>query len=573
MNSAQMVARAHGDAPCDILLRGAQVVNVFTGDIQQVDVAIADGFVVGVGDGYEAAEQIDVSGRFLCPGLIDAHMHLESTQVTLPEFARAVVPRGVTACLLDPHEIANVHGIAGIDYLLQSRQGVPLQVFIMAPSCVPATDMETSGARLKAADIRTLLQREGILGLGEMMNYPGVIYGDPEVLAKLEAAREMDAPIDGHAPGVTGADLCAYIAAGCLSDHECTQAAEADEKLARGMYVYLREGSSARNMADLVPAVTPANARRCCLCTDDRHPGDLASEGGVDFALRRAVQEGIEPVQAVQMATLNAAERFGLTRRGWGAIAPGYRADIVVLQDLEQFDADQVFIGGQLVARDGEMAVDLPQPPQPPPDAINIGWDSFSGLDIPAEGRTIRVIGLQEHQVITEHLTMEPTVASGCAVSDPDRDLLKLAVFERHHATGNVGLAFVTGLGLKEGAIASSVAHDSHNIVVAGVSDADMLAAVRAIERAGGGQVAVCDGEVVAMLMLPIAGLMSDRPLDKIIGQVQALHQAAITLGATFSQPFMALSFLALGVIPKLRLTDLGLVDVEAFKQVSLWAD
>ncbi len=575
MSICDGISAAGGSQAADLLLRGGRVINVFSGEIEDADVAISHGLIAGIGDGYCAAVEIDCTGMYLCPGLIDAHVHLESSGVVLSEFARAVVPRGVTTVVLDPHEIANVHGVAGVDYILRSRHGVPLSAFVMAPSCVPATEMETAGAELRADDIAALLDRDGVLGLAEMMNFPGVLFCDPGVVGKLEEARHRGAVIDGHAPGLGGRQLCAYVSAGIDSDHECTSAAEAAEKLRRGMYVFIREGSNARNLADLIPLVTQANSRRCCFCTDDRHADDLLAEGSVDYLIRKAVGLGLPPVTAVQMASLNAAERFGLDRCGYGAIAPGRRADIAIVPDLDDFRPARVLMGGELVAEDGQMIVDLPASPATLPVSMNIDWSSLADLGIPAPAaaRRVRVIEALEGQVLTGSSIHDARVVDGQAVSDTERDILKLAVIERHRGSGNVGLGFVHGFGLERGALASSVAHDAHNIVVVGTNDDDMRAAVRALAEVGGGQVAVCDGAVRAMLGLPIAGLLSEKPLAEVAAVTEELNRAAAELGCTLHAPFMALSFLALPVIPELKLTDMGLVDVGAFDFVELWAE
>ncbi|MDQ7028754.1 MAG: adenine deaminase [Ardenticatenia bacterium] len=556
--------------------RGDQprVVNVFSGTLEEADVAIVEGYVAGVGRGYEGRVDMDVSGCVLCPGLIDAHMHVESTQVTVPEFARAVVPRGTTAAVLDPHEIANVHGLEGIRYILRSRADVPMSIFVMASSCVPATHMETAGAELRAEDLAPLFDEPGVLGLAEMMNFPGVIARDPLVMAKLAVSHGRGVPVDGHCPGLAGKALNAYVAAGIGSDHESTRPEEAAEKLRRGLYVFIREGSSARNLEALLPIVTPQNSRRCCWATDDRHPGDLLREGHVDHLVRKAIRLGLDPITAIQMGTLNPAEWFGLDRLGYGAIAPGRRADIVVLEDLPTFAVREVLVAGQLVARDGRLLVNVPRPTTTLPQSVHINWQIFRGFHVPVPpGRTrVRAIVALEGQIVTEERVVPVRIEDGLAVADPERDVLKLAVVERHRGTGNVGVGFVTGFGLRRGALASSVAHDSHNIIVVGTNDDDMLAAVREIERLQGGQVAVNDGRVVAELPLPIAGLMSDRPLDQVAKADEAIHVVARALGCQLTSPYMTLSFLALPVIPKLKLTDKGLVDVERFTLVDLWA-
>jgi adenine deaminase len=562
------IAVARGEEPADLLLKNAQLVNVLSGEIHPADIAIYEGTVVGFGE-YRANQVTDLEGRFVCPGLMDAHVHLESSMVQPTEFARAVVPLGTTSVVCDPHEIANVLGLAGIQYILDSSEGLPLHVYVMVPSCVPATHMETAGAELTAADIGSLMDRDRVLGLAEMMNFPGVLYRVPDVLDKIKAAG--DRPIDGHAPGLSGLDLNAYIAAGIGSDHECTDLEEAREKLRRGMHILIREGTTARNLYALLPLVTPANARLCHFCTDDRHPDTLLDkdQGHVDDIVRKAIARGLDPISAIQMATINTAQYFRL--RGVGAIAPGYRADMLVLGNLEKVQVDQVYTAGSLVAEQGSFLAsrsDFPQVPLKPSVHVD-----FSALDftIVAGDGPARVIGVIPEQVVTKELKVEPTRENGHVVSDPARDLLKIAVVERHHRTGNVGLGLVQGMGLKRGAIASSVAHDSHNLVVIGASDDEMRAAVSAIVEMGGGQVVIEGGEIQAACPLPIAGLMSDQPLEIVAAQVEALTQASHALGCTLPDPLMTMSFLALAVIPKLKLTDLGLVDVDKFDLVPLF--
>ncbi|MFZ5915747.1 MAG: adenine deaminase [Chloroflexota bacterium] len=568
LSLATLIRRARGQEPADLLLANGQVINVFTGEVLPADIAIAGGIIVGLGRGYSARETIDLAGRVVCPGFIDGHLHIESTMLTPYQFARAAVPRGTTAVVCDPHEIANVLGLDGIRYMLGASENLPLTVFAMASSCVPATHLETAGASLSAQDLSTLLDHPRVLGLAEMMNYPGVLLGLPDVLAKLEMARRRGLPIDGHAPGLSGRDLQAYVAAGVRSDHECTDPDEAREKLRAGMYLMIREGTTEHNLAELLPVVTPENARRCLLVSDDRHPDDLMDRGHLDYSIRLAAQQGLNPITAVQMVTLNAAERFRLWDRG--AVAPGYRADLVVLDNLEQLTVEQVFSGGVRVARNGQML------PAPPPEAIaappsvRVNWDRLN-LEIPARGEQARIIGIVEGQIVTESLTLAVKKENGLAVADPERDLLKLAVIERHAASGNVGLGFVRGLGLKRGALASTVAHDSHNLIVAGANDADMLAAAQAVARMGGGLVAVVDGQTIARLALPVAGLMSQEPLETVRAGMDALLAAARDLGSRLHNPFMILSFLALPVIPALKLTDRGLVDVNQFDFVPLF--
>ncbi len=566
MNLETTIAVARGEVPADLLLKNAQLVNVLAGEIHGADIAVHDGQVLGFGQ-YEAHRVVDLAGRYVCPGLMDAHVHLESSMVLPAEFARAVVPHGTTAVVCDPHEIANVLGLNGVRYILAASEGLPLSVYVMAPSCVPATHMETAGAELSAADIEDLLAHERVLGLAEMMNFPGVLFRVPSVLEKLRIAAGR--PIDGHAPGLSGLDLNAYVAAGVGSDHECTELEEAREKLRRGMHIFIREGTTARNLHTLLPLVTAANSRLCHFCTDDRHPDTLLGEGHIDDVVRKAIAAGLDPVTSIQMASINTATYFGL--RNVGAIAPGFRADLLVLDDLETVQVAQVYVAGQLVA-EGERYLPsragMPQVPIEP--SVHLDAAALE-LTIRAGDGPARVIGVIPEQVVTDDLRLEPTVRDGYVVSDPTRDLLKMAVVERHHGTGQVGLGLVKGFGLKEGAIASSVAHDSHNIVVIGVTDDEMRAAVAAIAGMGGGLLALVNGQVRAACPLPIAGLMSDQPLEQVSDQVEALTKAAHDLGCTLPDPMMTMSFLALPVIPSLKLTDKGLVDVNRFDFVPLF--
>jgi len=547
------------------MLTNARVVNVFSHEIIETNVVIAGDRIVGLGD-YSAREVIDLAGRYVCPGLMDAHVHIESSLVPPHRFAEAVLPLGTTTVVSDPHEIANVLGIEGVRYMLAASEGLPLTVFVMAPSCVPATHLETAGATLTADDLLVL---RDVLGLAEMMNFPGVLMGLPDVLEKIE--RFSDRPMDGHAPGLGGRDLCAYLAAGIGSDHECTTVEEAREKLRLGMRIILREATNARNLRDLLPMVTPENARRCLLGTDDRVPADLLDEGHVDFMVRMAVAQGLDPITAIQMATLNTAEWFRLHDRG--AVAPGRRADLVVFSDLHDFRAEMVFAGGQLVAQNGELVAELPRPGITLPRTMNVNWARMR-LSLPADShRRARVIQVVPDQIVTGQVVEDVRVEGGMAVPDPSRDLLKLAVVERHKGTGNVGLGFIRGFGLRRGALGSTVAHDSHNIIVVTASDADLAAAVRALSEMGGGMVAVADGEVRASVPLPIAGLMADRPLATVRAEMDRALAVARELGCSLHDPFMALSFMSLPVIPELKLTDKGLVDVGKFDFVPVFAD
>jgi len=559
---------ARGEQPCDLLLTNARIVAVFSGEIAAGSVAAAAGRIVGIGD-YPARTTVDLGGRFVAPGFIDAHVHIESAMTCVAEFARTVVARGTTAVVADPHEIANVLGAEGIRYMLASAAGQPVNIFYTLPSCVPATDMETAGARLTAADLEPFFQGPRIVALGEMMNYPGVLNGDPEVLRKIDAARRHGRPVDGHAPGLSGKDLAAYVAAGISSDHECIAAAEALEKLAAGMHIMIREGTGARNLAALLPVVTERNAHRLMWCTDDRHPHDLLEDGHIDSIVAAAIRGGVDPVTAIRMATLTPAERFGLTHLG--AVAPGRQADLVVFSDPSRLRIEAVYVRGELVARDGRVAAGIGTPPGlPAPPSMHV---CLEGLDfgLAAAGQRLRVIDLIPDQILTRQSTESAPVEDGRLVSDSVRDLLKIAVVERHSGSGRIGLGVVRGFRLRQGALASSVAHDSHNIVVVGVTDADMRAAVAEVAAMGGGIAAAAGGRIVARLPLPVAGLMSLEPVQAVSAAMDRLVQAAHGMGSALKDPFMTLSFLALPVIPELKITDQGLVDVLQFRHVGLF--
>ena len=564
-----IIAVGRGGKPADLLIRNARVVDVLSGEIIDTDVALHGGRVAGFGH-YEALSYMDLEGRYLCPGFIDGHIHIESSMLTPPEFARAVVGHGTTSVVIDPHEIANVLGIEGINYMLRSSAGLPVTIYVMLPSCVPATRMETSGAELTSGDLTLLLSRDRVIGIAEMMNYPGVIAGDHEVLNKIRIAGGRR--VDGHAPGLGGKDLCAYIDAGIHSDHECVTAAEALEKLRLGMYIMIREGTTEKNLKELIKIVTPQNSRRFMFVTDDRHPGDLLEEGHVDHLVRMAIAEGIDPVTAVQMATINTAEYFRL--QDVGAVAPGYQADFAIVDDLERVTVSRVIKNGKVVADRGRAQDFEAEPPvRGIRGTVNIDNDSIVDLSVAAGGARMKVIGIVPGQIVTERLIVEPKVEGGMAVADTDRDILKMAVVERHTASGNVGLGFVRGMGLERGAIASSVAHDSHNVIVVGASDSDMRAAVIEIARMNGGAAVVVNGRPLASLPLPVAGLMSDQPIKGVAAAAREVIGAAAELGCRLPDPLISLSFLALPVVPSFKLTDRGLVDVEKFELVGLFGD
>jgi adenine deaminase len=568
MPESLLLAAARGEIPVDLLVRNCRLVNVLSGEIHPECVGIKDGVVVGFGE-YDALQTLDAEGRYMCPGLVEGHIHIESTLLDPVRFARVAAAHGTAVTVCDPHELANVLGLDGIKWLLDITSELPMEILCMMPSCVPATHLETAGAEITAQNIQAMLEEypDRIPGLAEMMNYPGVLFQDPQVMAKLAVADGL--PVDGHAPGLSGFDLNAYILAGPGSDHEACHLQEALEKLRKGMHVMIREGSSEKNLFDLLPLVNDFNSQNCSLVTDDRHCDDLLREGHLDHTIRLAVARGLSPLRAIQMASINTARYFGLRHRG--AIAPGYRADFVLLDDLESFAISEVFLAGRAVS---SLSFEPAPTSHVVTKSVHLGTLSPGCLDISAsaEGKKVRVIRTIPGQIVTDMDLVEPRVKDGLLCADPDADVAKLAVFERHHGSGGVGLGLVRGLGLRRGALAGTVAHDSHNLIVAGMSDADMLLAVRALADCGGGFVCVCEGHALELLPLPLAGLMSDQEPEMVAAGLDRLNAAARSLGcAEDINPFMQLSFLSLPVIPKLRLTDKGLVDVEAFTHVPLY--
>ncbi len=559
---ARRLAVARGDEPAEVVVKGGRVLSVFTREWLEVDVALVDGYVAGLGE-YEGAETVDASGRFVVPGFVDAHVHLESSKLLPDEFARLIVPLGTTTVVADPHELANVLGTDGVHWFADlCGDALPLDVWFMASSCVPASSFESPRRAFSPGDLEGLLRRRRVLGVAEMMNFPGVIAGDPAELAKL--GLEGATHVDGHAPGVRGPALQAYAAAGIRSDHEARELEEGRERLRAGMFLLIREGSAARNLDALVPLLAEYGPGRIAFCTDDREPEHIADDGHLNGIVRRAVAAGVRPEDALVAASQSGARWHGL--RDFGAIAPGYQADLLVLPDLERFEPELVLKRGRPFA-----PAERPEVPDWVRNTVRIGQVRGEALAVPARGARIRVVGVIPGQIVTEALEEEPPVADGHVVADATRDLAKLAVFERHLGTGRVGVGLVRGFGLDRGALASTIAHDAHNIVVVGMSDEDMRMAVERLAERGGGIVAVDGGEVRAELPLPIAGLISDETLESVIASSRACHEAARGLGCRLDSPFQTMAFLGLSVIPHLKLTDRGLVDVDAFELVDLW--
>jgi adenine deaminase len=563
----RLIKVARGEEHADLVIKGGQIVNVLSSEIYPADIAICGEVIAGIGD-YSGPNELDARGKFITPGFIDGHMHIESSMVTVWEFAKTVMPHGTTTIMADPHELANVLGTEGIEYVLKTAKYQPLSVYVMLPSCVPATDLETSGARLKAVDLLPYLDNPWVLGLAEMMNYPGVIHRSEEVLEKLRVVGGK--VVDGHAPQLSGKDLNAYVAAGISNDHECTTVAEAREKMRLGMSIAVREGSVTRDLLALLPLIKPENADRFFFCTDDRTPADLMDRGHIDSMVRMAIKAGLDPALAIRLATINAARYFGL--RKVGAIAPGWFADLNLLTDLKACAVEKVFKRGHLVAEKGYLLGNKPMSAMiDVRNTVRIRPLGDSSFHIKAKSGRARVMELIPNQIITRQIFVEPKRDDGHVVSDTERDILKIAVIERHHGTGNIGLGLTKGFGLKSGAIASSVGHDAHNINVVGTNDADMRAAVEQIVKMEGGFAVANHGKILGSVALPIAGLLSNKSLSDVKDELDAANRATKELGCAVLEPFMALSFMALSVIPELKLTDRGLVDVNQFKFVDLF--
>ena len=566
LDRKKLVQVALGNEPADLVLKNAEVFHVFTGEFLNADVAIVDGYIAGVGENYTGITEIDLSGKFLLPGYIDSHINLESSTLLPDEFARAAISNGTTTVIMDPHEIANVCGTAGIKFMLEATERIPLNVYMTLPSCVPASRLDTSGAILEADDLKPILSHPRVLGLGEMMDFHGVLNLNEGVYAKLSMADNI--LVEGHAPGLKDKTLMAYAAAGIRSDHECTTPEQALQRLRAGMHLHLREGAVSKNFMALSEVINQDTAPYISFCADDISAEELLKEGHINKIVRMAISRKVPVATVLQIATINTAKYYGL--KDVGAIAPGYKADILVMDSQNVRMPRQVYKSGQLVCTDG-VVVDIPKTVIPPEvmNTINIKGIRKEDLKIPMNGNMANVIGIVPYQVVTKHFKLQVAVKNGEVISDIENDILKLAVFERHHGTGNVGLGLVKGLGLKSGAIASSIAHDSHNIIVAGTNDTDMILAVEEISRIGGGIVIVENGSILSCFPLPIAGLMTDLPAQEVADKQAELREIAHSLGVySFINPFLTLSFCSLPVIPALKLTDQGLVLVATGKYI-----
>ncbi len=550
---------AKGEEKADLVIKNAQLINVLSEEIYKADVAIKDGIIAGIGEGYIGEKEIEADGKYLSPSFIDGHVHIESSMLLPSEFAKLVVPTGTTTVIADPHEISNIIGLHGISFMREASKDLLLDVYMMLPSCVPASPYETSGFELNSYDLSMLIDSPWVLGIAEMMNFPGVINLDSEVLSKIKLGLDKRKRVDGHAPYLSDKDLCAYVAAGVTSDHECTIPSEAIEKLRLGMYIMIREGSAAKDLDALIPVLKECPTRKCIFVTDDRYPWALKEH--INEMVARVVKNGVNPIKAIQMASLNTAEYFGF--KNLGAIAPNYKADLLLFDNLEDFKPSIVIKNGQVVAENGKMIVDMEEKKLSSlRGTVNIRWLDKDDLRIKAESDKVKAIEVTSGLLVTKAVEAKIKIEDNYAVSNVEEDVLKMLVIERHKASGNIGKGFVKGFGLKSGAIASTVAHDSHNMIVIGTNDDDMLKAIKELVKSQGGKVIVKDGEVVAKLELPIAGLMSEQPSDEVIRQAKELKQGEKVIGCSLDEPFMTMAFLSLSVIPELKLTDKGLMDV-----------
>ncbi len=558
MSLEDIIKTAKGEEKADLVIKNANVINVLSEEIYEADIAIKDGIIAGVGKDYDGKEIIDAKGKYISPSFIDGHVHIESSMLLPSEFAKMVVPSGTTTVIADPHEISNIIGLHGISFMREASKDLPLDVYMMLPSCVPASPYETSGFELNSYDLSLLIDSPWILGIAEMMNFPGVINLDKEVLSKIKLGLDKNKRIDGHAPYLYGKELCAYTAAGITSDHECTNQDEAIEKLRQGMYLMIREGSAAKDLDALLPVLRVFPTRKCIFVTDDRYPSALKEH--INMMVRRSVEKGIKPIKAIQMASINTAEYFGL--KNLGAIAPGYKADMLVLDNLTDFRPSMVIKNGKIAAKDGKLVINIDKKTLSSlRGTVNIRWLDKEDLRIKAKSNKVKTIEVTDGQLVTKCIEANINVIDGYAQSNVNDDILKILVIERHKASGNIGKGFVKGFGLKSGAIASTVAHDSHNMIVIGTNDDDMFKAIKELVKSQGGKVIVKNGEVVAKLELPIAGLMSEEDSETVIKKCNELKNGQKLIGCKLNEPFMTMAFLSLSVIPELKLTDKGLMD------------
>ena len=570
MSQQKVINVARGLEKAELVIKNANIVNVLSEEIHQADIAIEDGIIVGIGENYCGYKEIDINGAFVTPSFIDGHVHLESAMVLPKEFAKTVLPAGTTTVIIDPHEISNVFGLHGISFMHEAVKDLPIDVYTMLPSCVPATPFETSGFDLNSYDLSLLIDKPWVLGIAEMMNFPGVLNLDKNVMAKLDLAKQRDKRIDGHAPYLSNKDLCAYIASGVKSDHECTTPQEAIEKLRLGMYIMIREGTAAKDLEALVPVLKECNTRKCLFVTDDRHPSDLKEH--INGMVRRAVEAGVNPIKAIQCASLNTAEYFGL--KNLGAIAPGYKADLLILPNLKSFKPDFVLKDGKVIVENGKLIAKLEETETPSMrGSVNVKWIEEEDFKIEAKSEDALAIEVIPHQLVTKATKSKIKINNGNAVSNIDTDTLKICVIERHRATGNIGKGFVKGFNLKSGAIASTVAHDSHNMIVIGTNDYDMYIAAVELVKSQGGKVVVNNGKIVSKLPLPIAGLMSDKDFNFVLDKCSELNEAAHSIGCSLEDPFMTMAFMSLPVIPELKVTDKGLFDTNKFNFVDIFSE
>ena len=567
MKQEKLIKTARGLEKADLVIKNANVINVLSEEIHKCDIAISDGIIAGIGEGYEGKKEININGAYVSPAFIDGHVHLESSMMLPHEFAKAVVPCGTTTVIIDPHEISNVLGRHGISYMHEAVKNLPLDVYTMLPSCVPATPYETSGFDLNSYDLALLIDSPWVLGIAEMMNYSGLLNLDKNVLAKLDLAKSKGKRIDGHAPFLSGKDLCAYAASGVKSDHECTNPEEATEKIRLGMYIMIREGTAAKDLDALIPVLKEKNTRKCMFVTDDRHPKDLRVH--INDMVRRAVDAGVDVIKAVQIGSLNTAEYFGLKNQG--AVAPGYKADLLILPDLKTFKPDLVIKDGKVVAENGKLLKDFAKFEKPSVrSSINVRWIEEKDFEIKGTSEFVNTIEIIPHQLVTKSSVCKAKFENGKLNSNTETDTLKILVMERHRATGNIGKGFVKGFNLKSGAIASTVAHDSHNMIIVGTNDFDMYTAAVELVKMQGGKVVVNNGKVIAKLPLPIAGLISDKDFDYVVKHCDELNEAVKELGCTLDDAFMTMSFLSLPVIPELKITDKGLFSTKKWDFVKI---